>query len=202
MQAQIMSRQNNKSGFTMIELLMGMSISLIAMAAIYGVFVSSTQSNTIHQVTMETQQNVRLAMDMMVRDIRMAGLDPERSAGSGFQTFTSTDMKFTADRNMDGSIDSDSTEEIEYIYDSAGTQILQCVNGDLVSDPAGSCIPIADDVSACTFTYLDSAGNPAVASTTIATIVIAITVTAQAGKYGNVQRDMSVRIRCRNMGLQ
>jgi len=64
--------KNNK-GFTMIELLVAMAISAMAMAAIYTAY--NIQQKTFRQQNMisQMQQNARAAMFMLTRDVRMAG---------------------------------------------------------------------------------------------------------------------------------
>jgi type IV pilus assembly protein PilW len=183
-------------GFSLIELMIGLAVSSIALAAMYGIFISSTKTHTIQQVTVETQQNIRLAMDIMTRDTRMAGFDPDRLANAGFQIIDADQVKFTADRNMNGTIDAANFEEISYFYDAVNNEIEQCLYND-----NSTCIPIAENVSACTFQYFDADGNIETNPADVRVVDIRITVQDQAGIYGTVQRDLNTRVLCRNMGL-
>lgn len=62
-----------KKGFTLIELLVAMVLSFILIGAIYGTFTSQQKSYTVQDQVAETQQNARMAMNILLRDIRMAG---------------------------------------------------------------------------------------------------------------------------------
>ena len=60
-------------GFTIIELLVALSISSILIAAAYRTFTGQHKVYYVQNEVVEMQQGVRVAMDIMVRDIRMAG---------------------------------------------------------------------------------------------------------------------------------
>ncbi len=67
----------NEKGVTLIELLVGLVIAAITVAGIYRVFVSQTRSYAIQDQVTEVQQSVRGAMDILLRDLRMAGFDDD-----------------------------------------------------------------------------------------------------------------------------
>ena len=71
----------NKRGVTLIELLVVLVISGIVIGGVYRVFISQTKAYTVQDQVAEIQQDVRGAMEIMVRDIRMAGFQT-RSFGS------------------------------------------------------------------------------------------------------------------------
>ena len=62
-----------QKGFTMVELLLALSISSILIAAAYRTFTSQHKVYEVQSDVMEMQQGVRVAMDILTRDIRMAG---------------------------------------------------------------------------------------------------------------------------------
>jgi prepilin-type N-terminal cleavage/methylation domain-containing protein len=64
---------SNEKGMTLIELLVGLIISAIIVAGVYRVFVAQTRAYTVQEQVVEVQQNIRGAMELMLRDIRMAG---------------------------------------------------------------------------------------------------------------------------------
>ncbi|MDL1975511.1 MAG: PilW family protein [Deltaproteobacteria bacterium] len=66
-------RSDGTRGFTLIELLISMALSGIVMSAIYTLFISQSRSYSIQEQVSEMQQNARVAMDRIVRDVRMAG---------------------------------------------------------------------------------------------------------------------------------
>jgi type IV pilus assembly protein PilW len=62
-----------QGGFTLIELMVALTISMILLAAIAGVFLTSRQSFVIDQGLARTQEAGRFAMEFLATDIRMAG---------------------------------------------------------------------------------------------------------------------------------
>lgn len=63
-------------GFTLIELMVAMAITAILMATIYMAFNTQQKSQVREQMVLEIQQNVRAVLQMMEKEIRMAGHDP------------------------------------------------------------------------------------------------------------------------------
>jgi type IV pilus assembly protein PilW len=64
-----------RTGFTMVELLVALSISAVLVAAAYRTFSSQHKVYEVQSDVMEMQQSVRVAMDILTRDIRMAGFN-------------------------------------------------------------------------------------------------------------------------------
>ncbi len=64
----------NKKGLTLIELLVVLVISSILIAGIYRTFIGQQHTYTVQEQVVDMQQNVRMAINQMVREIRMAGL--------------------------------------------------------------------------------------------------------------------------------
>jgi prepilin-type N-terminal cleavage/methylation domain-containing protein len=63
----------NRKGITLIELMVALVISGIVMGAIYRLFITQTRAYTVQDQVAEVQQSVRSAMEILVRDLRMAG---------------------------------------------------------------------------------------------------------------------------------
>jgi prepilin-type N-terminal cleavage/methylation domain-containing protein len=72
----------DKRGFTLVELLVTLVISSIALAAIYGVYKAQLQSHVTQNAVVDTQQSLRNTFYIMQRTIRMAGFDPIRNLRS------------------------------------------------------------------------------------------------------------------------
>jgi prepilin-type N-terminal cleavage/methylation domain-containing protein len=66
-------RKNAPSGFTLIEILVALAITSILVTAIYRFFIGQHHAYTIQDQVIEMEQNARVAMDMIRRDLRMAG---------------------------------------------------------------------------------------------------------------------------------
>jgi prepilin-type N-terminal cleavage/methylation domain-containing protein len=61
-------------GFTLIELLVVMFMLGLVIMAIYSVYTTHQRSAYVQDEVVEVQQNLRIAMDKITNDIRMAGL--------------------------------------------------------------------------------------------------------------------------------
>ena len=70
----------NRKGITLIELLVALVIAAITLAGIYKVFVSQTKTYAIQDQVVEVQQSVRGAMEILLRDLRMAGFNDDNPA--------------------------------------------------------------------------------------------------------------------------
>ncbi len=62
-----------KTGLTLIELLLALVLSSLLIAALYRVFISQQKTYSTQDQIADMQQNVRIAMGQMTREIRMAG---------------------------------------------------------------------------------------------------------------------------------
>jgi type IV pilus assembly protein PilW len=66
-------RSADQAGFTLIELMVGMVVSLIVVAAAFTILTTTSKSLRANEQIVDTQQNVRMAMEVLVRDIKLAG---------------------------------------------------------------------------------------------------------------------------------
>lgn len=64
-------------GITLIELLVALVICGMVVAGIYRVFIAQTKSYAVQNQVVEVQQSVRSAMEILLRDLRMAGFDDD-----------------------------------------------------------------------------------------------------------------------------
>jgi prepilin-type N-terminal cleavage/methylation domain-containing protein len=81
-------------GFTLVELMIALFIGGIVMASVVTSFQSQQKTYLAQDQVVEMRQNARVAMDMLVRDIRMAGHDPHR-LGAGITDAADTVIQFT-----------------------------------------------------------------------------------------------------------
>ncbi len=63
----------NDKGFTLVELMIAMAVGLIVLGAVYAVFTVQNKQLANQEQLAEMHQNARVAMDMMVREVSMAG---------------------------------------------------------------------------------------------------------------------------------
>jgi prepilin-type N-terminal cleavage/methylation domain-containing protein len=66
-------KKAKNQGFTLVELLVAMAIATVVLTAIFFTFKSQQDSYVVHSQVAMTQQNVRGAMQLISRDIQMAG---------------------------------------------------------------------------------------------------------------------------------
>jgi prepilin-type N-terminal cleavage/methylation domain-containing protein len=67
---------SNNKGFTLVELLISVTISVVAMAMIYAGYKSQQEAHTNERLVVDMQQNARSTLAFMRREIRMAGHNP------------------------------------------------------------------------------------------------------------------------------
>lgn len=67
---------NNDVGFTLVEVLIAVCTMALAAAAILAAFQSQRRTHYEQQMIVAMHQNVRAALFMIQRDVRMAGFDP------------------------------------------------------------------------------------------------------------------------------
>lgn len=65
--------KNSKQGFTLMETLISMALGLLVMAAIGSLFKTGMDATRMVMQRTEAQQNMRAAIDLMVKDLSMAG---------------------------------------------------------------------------------------------------------------------------------
>ncbi|MBN2538918.1 MAG: prepilin-type N-terminal cleavage/methylation domain-containing protein [Deltaproteobacteria bacterium] len=190
-------------GFTLVEILVALSIMGIAIGAIYGIFIASNRSYKTQEHVTEAQQGVRVGTDFMVRDIRIAGLNPLETAGAGIEEATATKIRITSDIDMNGAIDAplNNEERITYEYDSANDRLRRCLYEGTASE---SWQTLIDNVSALSLGYLDANGtaiaSPVAAADlgSIKTVVISITCDGTDSLGQTFSRTQSTRVICRN----
>lgn len=66
-------QSNNTSGFSLVELMVSITIGLLILAAISTLFVSSKRTYSTQDRLARLQENARFAMHYLARDARMAG---------------------------------------------------------------------------------------------------------------------------------
>lgn len=197
-----------KKGFSLNELLVAMVIMSVVSSAIYGVFSISGRSYTTQSVTADVQQSVRSAMELMLQDIRVAGLDPTASGNFGIELAEAEKLRFTSDsidtglNDFNGILDDTNSERITYVRQS--TQLNQILYETTDSETSA---PLIRNVQNLRFNYFDADGNdlgspvPTLQLSDIRTISVSITVEEPAYRGAKVRRTLTNGVKCRNMGL-
>ena len=141
-------------GFTLIELLIALAVGSLLMGGIYGILVQQRNVYAMHQQMLEMRQNVRMGLDVMTNDIRMAGFDPTGNAGAGIVTAEADLMRFTLDRNGSGTIGDTAFEDVAYRA-RAGSLRIQSVR-----EQASGFQAVVDTIQRLRFCYVLSSPDP------------------------------------------
>lgn len=212
-------KKNSSQGVTIIELLVGMAVSLLALTAIYSTFQAQHKSYLMQQDVVAMQQNLRAAMFYMQREIRMAGCDPLGTAGAGIIAASDSSINFSEDVRGDNVGDppdgnlNDPNENITYSLSG----------GNLVRNTGGGNWIAAENIDALNFVYLDANGSETAVLADIRSVEITIVarisrplrdspnnrdyfnqrntqiLSAQGDRYS--RRRLTSFIKCRNLGL-
>jgi type IV pilus assembly protein PilW len=195
---------NLSSGFTLIEVLVTIAMISLFMAAAMAVLVPLSRSYTTTDVASSVQQVVRMAVEVMANDIRLAGLDPMQQADAGIEEANATSIRFTSDRvpegeeEANGEIDDGGFEHLNYYFDASDNTLRLAL-----LSPDGTVRQmqrLVENVNNLRFRYFDQAGNETGDRDEIRSVQISMTVEEPAGMDGTVERSYSTRVLCRNLG--
>lgn len=163
-----------ESGFTLPELLIVLSISGILFSALTASFRSQVKVYRVWQEVAQMQQTVRAAVDLITRELHMAGYNPLGTDLAGL-AYARDQLRIVADLNRDGDA-ADANENIIYKYDAATLRITR--------NTGGGAQPFAESIEAFTFVYQDEHGAPT--TTTAAIRAVKVTV---IGRTANADPD-------------
>lgn len=155
-----------RAGFSLLEALISLSLFAFVLVTILMVYDFTQQTYVRGEAKGYLQQNVRVALDQIVHDVRVAGYDPSnainvQSVKQPFQpvsgtTLSASELRLIADVNQDGVSDC-----VAYRLNSG--QILRrqanWTSGDCTWTATESAV--ADNISALTFTYYPATGTTA-----------------------------------------
>jgi type IV pilus assembly protein PilW len=179
----------NSKGFTLVELMLTIAISIVIVGALSVAYTTQQRTYIAQEQVAEMQQNLRAAIYLLATEIRMAGFDPTNTAGAGFTIAGVGQIGFTQDTNSDGDT-VDAGEMIEFGLtatavnnDNDRNGIPNDVDGDGVPDTlplgrqvggAGGYQAIADNIQAIEFLYFDSTGAPTAILADIRSVQISV----------------------------
>ena len=155
--------RSGEEGFTMVELLVSILVSMIVLAAISAAFILQNKSYAKQEQVVNVQENARAALQLMTKELLMAGYDPAGLAKPGvvigIMMADSDTVRFTMDLEgdtpgsvPDGYVD-DSNEDITYALDTTENQVTR------KSPNTGTAQPIGESIQSLSFKYFDSDDN-------------------------------------------
>ena len=152
----------NQRGVTLTELLIALALGLFTIGAVYAVHLNQVKRQVVQEDVLAMQQTARAALDMMAREIRMAGYDPmgvnrDADPSNDFHglSYHPTELRVRADLNGNGVLtgQKDRNESIVYLYDDSTSTLRRKVG-------KGGRQPVADHIEAFSFSYRDALGHP------------------------------------------
>jgi prepilin-type N-terminal cleavage/methylation domain-containing protein len=199
---------NDTKGYTLVEIIAAMFISLVLLLAVYTAVNSVQKSSGGIERKVTAQQDVRPGLDLMAMEIRMASYNPTftdgiwRDAGTctgaaasqssrGIQEATASSITVEMDINGSGAVKDNSNEVISYVYDAANQYITRATNcggaqpflGDTVASGRPRTVRVINDAATPVFRYYDGSGNAIAAASLPAAIpnirMIEITLVAE-----------------------
>jgi type II secretory pathway component PulJ len=171
------------------------------------VFLSNQRAHERGQTQLETHQNARVGLEMLARELRMAGFDPHdqiplQATPSVFQVATADTLTFLVDIGGDGTLD-------RITYRRQGGRLLRGFSSwDGSAFPAPTVSVVAEGLSSFVFAYSDGTQptNIALPAPVIGTTLwdirrITVTLQTEASTAANLQTtyDLSVDVRPRNL---
>jgi prepilin-type N-terminal cleavage/methylation domain-containing protein len=197
------ARARDTGGFTLVELLVAMSVASIVLVAagLAFQFASGTLASGSDQA--DVQQNARWVLERMVQEIRGAGYDPRATlGGSAFTALasqTATSLVLQSDYNGNGLIEAPAGPcDVTATTEKVGYRLVSNELRRATDAPTNACeSPIVNGVTALTFSYYDADGNVTAIASAIRTVEIALTLNSTTG---GVERKATVadRVRLRN----
>ncbi len=112
-----MNRRSDNPGFTMVEMLVALALSMVLLSGLVQVFISAKQSYRASEALARIQEAGRFALDVISRDLRGAGFSAgmefcggapgyELEAGPGEDLLQQGRLRIALDCYTDGALDS------------------------------------------------------------------------------------------------
>lgn len=88
---------SDSSGVTLIELMVAMSVFAVVITGVCLAYQAQLRSYSTQREIVDMQQNLRAAMYLMTRELKLAGLDPTGKAGAGISVAEANTINFSMD---------------------------------------------------------------------------------------------------------
>lgn len=201
----------SNTGVTLVELMIAMVLSMLLMSAVYMTYTAQHKSGTVQSRVVYMQQDLRAVMDIMERDIRNAGCNPQGAAGiqalvpagcSSTTLQTMADLSTGTSTNPGDGDATDSDENVTYRLNGTTATLER------VDNTTNTVQPLARNITQLNFTYYGKdrlTRDPATKSTEVLSIEVSIKISSDkvdpdTGNY--IYRSMQRRIVLKNMDIQ
>jgi prepilin-type N-terminal cleavage/methylation domain-containing protein len=124
----------NQKGFTVIELLVAMAMSVAILGAARAMYVLQAHTLKAQENQMEAQEYARVSLDMMAREIRNLGYFPKQTPCTspantkGLVSATASSISFVYDADGNGDC-AGAGESVTYTYDPTTLDISRTADG-------------------------------------------------------------------------
>lgn len=157
-----MADHPGRAGFTVVEIVVAVSIFLLILVGIMQLFEPSSLGYPSVQRPLQLPRNGRVAMDVMARQIRMAGyfpenIDTDHANDQAHAVEIGTDTALAVGGDLDGS---GASNTVLFCLEGAGLRRVQGPRGAPGSYSCRSGAVLADGVSRLRFAYYDANNNP------------------------------------------
>ena len=166
-------KNDERQGFTLVEVLLALALSSLTIGAIYSIYVSQVRNQVVRENILDMQQQARAALDLVSRELKMAGYDPrgvnrDQLGGNDFYgvTVDSTKLIIKADLNGNG-IPTNSNESIVFSHDASTLTLRR--------DTGGGRQPLGESIEAFSLKYFDGEGKPTTQSENVRQVELSIT---------------------------
>jgi len=193
-------------GFTLVETLIAAALFSVVITGIYVLYTTMQSTLSRGELKSGLQQNARVGIDAMIREIRLAGYqaycDPVTAGAAMFE--------FEADTDLSGK-----PERIIYKLDTENKLLLRASSGDLTASIGCTSYDttatannlyqtVASNVTSLNFSYYDSSNGPAAVPGAVRRMTIQLTVSAATPAQGGAARSVPITsdVRLRNAGLK
>ena len=195
-------KHTRESGLTLVELLIGVVLSLIVLVGVHSLFVSQTRAYSVSNQIMDMQGTARFALNLIVSNLQMAGYDPQASNMVGITAYkdndftptndpalslgTDTQLYFTVDSDGDGVIDNNDSERFGFRVNSDRLEsaVISNLDGRIASWQ-----PALDNIESMTISYTYADGN--------SSMVVGLPDNSLTGRNFNNIRSVTVSLRVR-----
>ncbi len=202
-----------RAGFTLVELMVTLTIFGIVAGSLVGLFVPMTAGYISQNAGADLQQTIRAVADLMVREIRMAGFSSQSENRFGIIEAEPNLLSFSADWDNDGLITPshrdnptvfEESDLISYSLDADNRSLRRITAQDTEDESSQTLIGGPSDhmkMIDLTFTYFDQQGKETDSLADISSVGIALAASTPAGRKGFVKQVHQTQVKCRNLGL-